>query len=1244
MAYFSNYGVTSVDLGAPGTGIRSTLPNGSYGDMQGTSMASPHVAGAVALLCDLHPAGTWQQIRDAIFKSVDPVAALQGKVATGGRLNVFQALRLLKPVISHKPLSNQTNESECYTVRAEISPSAVLNTNRLWLLWNKTGVTNAFETNILRRSSGDLYAGCIPTQSLGTTVFYWLAAESLGGERTTHPSNAPAVLHSFRVVEPVSLFVTGTPVEVGAPAPSYGWHTFPSGVTVAASASLYANISSSARFRCTGWSGTGSVPIAGSTNRVAFVLREPSQLNWQWRLQYRLDQTSNVPGLLGISTWWDVGTTASTVTAEPVVSFGGVEYRFVEWQVDGARQPDATNVALRAVSLLMTSGRTATAIYLPSSFDEDTDLLPDWWERHYFGSTNPVPEADSDADGFSNWEEFLDGSNPRDFNSKPSPPVISHTRLPNSATTPAPWPVTALVTDNHAVSEVLLFWRRNEAEWQSRPFTRQEGVNVWKSFIPPPGTNGDNFVYYVEARDLLGLAATNGPHEFRVAYAVADWVPSSLQKAIFPNSSTSVVLRLGNRGNADLFWQLDLRWADDVEWGTNGWTLSGSSNIWHVSTNRFHSPSRSWYLGQRTSKGWRYTSSLQAELNTPPVRLWEKPRLTFWHWMAAELDKGKPGYAWDGGVVKISTNGTTFVQIVPVGGYPHRISYWQPPQFPQGTPCFARTEGWEQSTFDLSGYDGMVVWFRFEFRGDDNTEEEGWYVDDVTVTSELTTNFWFFLQPTNGVLEANSETNLVVNLTSRGLVSARKESELRLSSNAPAAPRIEIPVSMMVRSPPCVNVLGAAQTSIAGEGLVTVVGRLSDMDGDSCRVAVDYSLDGGKTWSKAWIKEATVDFGTVSVSNATPEQLHGVMTKIPGGNLATNTLRAVWATTNNLTTLLSKQTLVRLRARDNWFSGQPALSEPFIVDNEPPSELAFFTVGSHQPLIWSTNNCFAVQWGPASDGEGVGVARYGVRCASVFAAGPPFDLLVSQSNAQLRATSDGTNWWLSVRAMDHFGNLGPASLAGPYWIDTTPPSSTGASIFVVTSEFGSYVVDKRVRFSWEGFSDNLSGIAEYYYSFFNRSGTTNGFLTTNLSAMLDGAIPDQTNTVYVWARDRVGLIGAAARKAVLVLDPHTDFDGDGYSTHQEEIAGTAADNPRDMFAILRVAQVEGSTGNFCVVSWPAITGRVYTLYHRSGLASNVSWLPLAGFTNIPGATGLLSHTDAVHGAEMRFYRLKVHLP
>ena len=91
---FSHWGLKSVDLGAPGSDIYSTVPvsMGSYGTMSGTSMACPHVAGACALVLSAAPTLTAAEVKQALMAKVDKKPTLNGLSVTGGRLNVASAV------------------------------------------------------------------------------------------------------------------------------------------------------------------------------------------------------------------------------------------------------------------------------------------------------------------------------------------------------------------------------------------------------------------------------------------------------------------------------------------------------------------------------------------------------------------------------------------------------------------------------------------------------------------------------------------------------------------------------------------------------------------------------------------------------------------------------------------------------------------------------------------------------------------------------------------------------------------------------------------------------------------------------------------------------------------------------------------------------------------------------------------------------------------------------------------------
>jgi len=99
LASFSNYGRTSVDLAAPGVEILSTHPRAltpiGYTLMDGTSMSSPMVAGAVAVVRSVDDSLSVTEAKDVILGGVDPLPSLFRQVVTHGRLNLFNSLNLL---------------------------------------------------------------------------------------------------------------------------------------------------------------------------------------------------------------------------------------------------------------------------------------------------------------------------------------------------------------------------------------------------------------------------------------------------------------------------------------------------------------------------------------------------------------------------------------------------------------------------------------------------------------------------------------------------------------------------------------------------------------------------------------------------------------------------------------------------------------------------------------------------------------------------------------------------------------------------------------------------------------------------------------------------------------------------------------------------------------------------------------------------------------------------------------------
>lgn len=144
LAGFSNYGAASVTLAAPGVNVLSTLPNGRYGNLSGTSMATPFVTGAIALLWDANPTLTYRQVIDKLKASVDPVTSLAGKTVTGGRLNVARMLDVAVPApppavppppASPPPVARDTTGAK---VTAAVFSGAAANTfDRVRVTFNK---------------------------------------------------------------------------------------------------------------------------------------------------------------------------------------------------------------------------------------------------------------------------------------------------------------------------------------------------------------------------------------------------------------------------------------------------------------------------------------------------------------------------------------------------------------------------------------------------------------------------------------------------------------------------------------------------------------------------------------------------------------------------------------------------------------------------------------------------------------------------------------------------------------------------------------------------------------------------------------------------------------------------------------------------------------------------------------------------------------------------------------------------
>jgi subtilisin family serine protease len=152
LASYSNYGKTAVNVGAPGSDIVSCLNSSdtAYGSLSGTSMATPHVSGVLAVLAAQFPTDDYGQLINRLYRSVDPVAALATRTQTGGRVNLQKALA----TTTNRPLNDDFASALTLTAdtlrTANLSATVESNepahdsvqpTSTIWYRWTSTNST-----------------------------------------------------------------------------------------------------------------------------------------------------------------------------------------------------------------------------------------------------------------------------------------------------------------------------------------------------------------------------------------------------------------------------------------------------------------------------------------------------------------------------------------------------------------------------------------------------------------------------------------------------------------------------------------------------------------------------------------------------------------------------------------------------------------------------------------------------------------------------------------------------------------------------------------------------------------------------------------------------------------------------------------------------------------------------------------------------------------------------------------------
>lgn len=138
LATFSTYGKRTVHIAAPGHKIFSSVPGGGYDSFSGTSMATPHVAGAAALLWGTDPSMAAATVKDRLLRSRDYIGALSRKVASSGRLNIYNAINGIYPP-SPEPAESDWRDSSLAAPIESAHPYANNHTQE----WTVEGPANA---------------------------------------------------------------------------------------------------------------------------------------------------------------------------------------------------------------------------------------------------------------------------------------------------------------------------------------------------------------------------------------------------------------------------------------------------------------------------------------------------------------------------------------------------------------------------------------------------------------------------------------------------------------------------------------------------------------------------------------------------------------------------------------------------------------------------------------------------------------------------------------------------------------------------------------------------------------------------------------------------------------------------------------------------------------------------------------------------------------------------------------------
>ncbi len=229
---------------------------------------------------------------------------------------------------------------------------------------------------------------------------------------------------------------------------------------------------------------------------------------------------------------------------------------------------------------------------------------------------------------------------------------------------------------------------------------------------------------------------------------------------------------------------------------------------------------------------------------------------------------------------------------------------------------------------------------------------------------------------------------------------------------------------------------------------------------------------------------------------------------------------------------------------------------------------------------------------------------------------------------------------IRMRAIDE-ALVGQWDESEPFVVDNVPPDSSGASVYILTSAQGDYVIGAELFVEWGGFEDELSGVGGYYVTLNNDEIVINDWLT-GTNALLTGATLNATNTIFVRAQDQFGNISEAVEGSVLVLDPVGRQTGSRLTNIQKDIAGLdASDQDAEFMALVDTDEL-GAAGEV-VLRWIFAPDRQYTVYRTSDLLLPQEEWTSQVVTNYVVEDGWVVWVDPDPITSRRYYRIEVEL-